>query len=166
MPNVTARVKFGADEVLKGIEINNLYHEGLIQHAHLEISNIPEMSAGMGNIGPVSAGRRDEVVLITGCSDGGIGVALAFEFCECDFTVVATSRSLSTVTVFEGHQNIELLPLDLLSEESIKEALESVVAPYDRIDILVNNASTLAWLAWQRSLLRWWTKFSEPITSV
>lgn len=90
--------------------------------------------------GPASPRRRDEVVLITGCSAGGIGAALAFEFRDCGFTVVATSRSLSTMTVFEGHQHIELLPLDLLSEESITEAVASVMAKYGRIDILVNNA--------------------------
>lgn len=88
----------------------------------------------------MTPGRRDEVVVITGCSDGGIGAALALEFCDCGFTVVATSRSLSTMTVFQGHQHIELLPLDLLSEESIKEAVELVMATYGRIDILINNA--------------------------
>ncbi|KAG0586264.1 hypothetical protein KC19_2G077000 [Ceratodon purpureus] len=93
----------------------------------------------MGN-GPVPPGRREEVVLITGCSDGGIGAALAFEFCDSGFTVVATSRSLGTMTVFEGRQHIELLQLDLLSEESIKAAVESVMATHGRIDILVNNA--------------------------
>lgn len=95
--------------------------------------------ADMGG-GPVSPGRREEVVLITGCSDGGIGSALALEFCDCGFTVVATSRSLETMKRFEGHQYIAVLALDLLSEESIKEAVASVMALYGRIDILVNNA--------------------------
>ncbi|KAG0613753.1 hypothetical protein M758_6G127700 [Ceratodon purpureus] len=90
--------------------------------------------------GPVSPGRRDEVVLITGCSEGGIGAALAFEFCDKGFTVVATSRSVGTMKMFELHQHIEVLALDLLSEESVKEAVESVMATYGRIDILVNNA--------------------------
>jgi NAD(P)-dependent dehydrogenase (short-subunit alcohol dehydrogenase family) len=88
----------------------------------------------------VSPGRRGEVVLITGCSDGGIGAALAVEFCENGFTVVATSRSVSTMKALERHQHIEALALDVLSEESIREAVESVIATYGRIDILVNNA--------------------------
>lgn len=88
----------------------------------------------------MSPGRRDEVVLITGCSDGGIGAALAFEFCDNGFTVVATSRSLSTMTKFQEHQHIEVLELDILSAESIKECVESVISMYGRIDILVNNA--------------------------
>lgn len=90
----------------------------------------------------MALGRRDEVVLITGCSEGGIGAALALEFCDAGFTVVATSRSLSTMKVFEAHQYIQSLPLDLLSPASIKEAVESVMATYGRIDILVNNAAT------------------------
>ena len=91
--------------------------------------------------GSVSPGRRDEVVLITGCSDGGIGAELALEFCNCGFTVVATSRSLSTMAGLEGHPHIQLLPLDLLSEKSIKEAVATVMAMYGRVDILVNNAA-------------------------
>jgi len=91
--------------------------------------------------GPVPPGRRDEVVLITGCSDGGIGAALASEFCDEGLTVVATSRSLSTMKSFQGrHQHIELMELDLLSADSIREAVASVIAMYGRIDILVNNA--------------------------
>lgn len=89
----------------------------------------------------MALGRRDDVVLITGCSDGGIGAALALEFCDAGFTVVATSRSLSTMKMFEGHQHIQILPLDLLSAESIKEAVESVMRMYGRIDILINNAA-------------------------
>lgn len=88
----------------------------------------------------MSPGRRDEAVLITGCSDGGIGAALAFEFCDNGFTVVATSRSVSTMKMFDRHQHIEVMALDLLSEESVKEAVELVMAMYGRIDILVNNA--------------------------
>jgi NAD(P)-dependent dehydrogenase (short-subunit alcohol dehydrogenase family) len=84
--------------------------------------------------------RRDEVVLITGCSDGGIGGALALEFCDNGFTVVATSRSLSTMKSLHGHQYIQLLELDLLEENSIREAVESAMALHGRIDILVNNA--------------------------
>jgi len=89
----------------------------------------------------MALGRRDDVVLITGCSDGGIGASLALEFCDAGFTVVATSRSLSTMKVFEGHQYIQILPLDLLSAESIREAVESVMRMYGRIDILINNAA-------------------------
>lgn len=90
--------------------------------------------------GPVSPGRRDEVVIITGCSDGGIGAALALEFHSSGFTVVATSRSLSTMDSLRHQQHMELLELDLLSQDSIEAAVESVMAMYGRIDILVNNA--------------------------
>jgi len=90
--------------------------------------------------GPVSPERRDEVVLITGCSDGGIGAALALEFLSSGFTVVATSRSLSTMGSLRHQQHMELLELDLLSLDSIEAGVASVMAMYGRIDILVNNA--------------------------
>ncbi|XP_024387113.1 NADPH-dependent 1-acyldihydroxyacetone phosphate reductase [Physcomitrium patens] len=91
--------------------------------------------------GLASPARRDEVVLITGCSDEGIGAALAFEFWDMGFTVVATSRSLNTMTSFAGHQRIETVALDLLSKNSIEEAVKFVMATYGRIDILINNAA-------------------------
>lgn len=86
--------------------------------------------------------RRDEVVLITGCSSGGIGAALALEFHDAGFTVVATSRSLSTMKMFEPYEHIHTFPLDLLSADSIKQAAETVIEQYGRIDILINNAAT------------------------
>jgi NAD(P)-dependent dehydrogenase (short-subunit alcohol dehydrogenase family) len=86
-------------------------------------------------------GGRDEVVLITGCSEGGIGAALAMELCDAGFTVVATSRLMSTMKMFERHQHIHVHQLDLLLPDSIKQAVEIVIALYGRIDILINNAA-------------------------
>jgi NAD(P)-dependent dehydrogenase (short-subunit alcohol dehydrogenase family) len=95
---------------------------------------------GGPNGGGSAGGRRDEVVLITGCSDGGIGAALANEFCKAGFSVVATSRSLDTMKSFKGHPHVEILALDVSVEESVKAAVDVVMSMYGRIDILVNNA--------------------------
>lgn len=96
---------------------------------------------GGPNGGGSASGRRDEVVLITGCSDGGIGAALANEFCKAGFSVVATSRSLDTMKSFKGHPHVEILALDVTVEESVKAAVDVVMSMYGRIDILVNNAA-------------------------
>ncbi|RWA11427.1 hypothetical protein EKO27_g3678 [Xylaria grammica] len=74
-------------------------------------------------------------VLITGCSDGGIGAALAVAFHKAGYHVYATARDPAKMTELKT-QGIEILTLDTLSENSITECVKKVPA----LDILVNNA--------------------------
>ncbi|KAJ3679451.1 hypothetical protein LUZ60_017462 [Juncus effusus] len=80
------------------------------------------------------------VVLITGCSSGGIGAALATAFASAGCAVVATSRSLSSMQELEGEAGVRLKRLDVRSEESVREAVEGVLMEFGRIDVVVNNA--------------------------
>lgn len=80
------------------------------------------------------------VVLITGCSDGSIGHAMAREFLSRGCTVIATDRSLDLMKVLQGEARVLLRQLDVRSEKSIREAVESVLHEFGRIDVLVNNA--------------------------
>lgn len=75
-------------------------------------------------------------VLITGCSDGGMGAALAAEFHRSGLHVIATARKLSSMSSLASLDGIELLPLDITSDESIKAILPKV----EHLDILINNA--------------------------
>ncbi|EFX04591.1 short chain dehydrogenase reductase [Grosmannia clavigera kw1407] len=84
-------------------------------------------------------------VLITGCSPGGIGNALAREFharahAQEGCRVIATARrpdALSDLAVL----GLETILLDVDSEESIKAAAEEVERITNgKLDILVNNA--------------------------
>ncbi|KAJ5365915.1 Short-chain dehydrogenase/reductase SDR [Penicillium concentricum] len=74
-------------------------------------------------------------VLITGCSDGGLGAALAIAFHDAGLEVYATARNPSKMSGVTS-QGIKTLRLDVQSESSIAECLSNV----PELDILVNNA--------------------------
>jgi 1-acylglycerone phosphate reductase len=82
-------------------------------------------------------------VLITGCTPGGIGHSLALSFHAHGLRVLATARpsSLSTLSALSD-KGIETLSLDVTSETSIQECLDSVTALTKGrgLDYLVNNA--------------------------
>ncbi|KAI0135343.1 putative short-chain dehydrogenase/reductase [Daldinia grandis] len=79
-------------------------------------------------------------VLITGCSEGGIGAALALEFHAQGCQVFATARDVSKMQSL-SEQGIETLALDVNSDESIAAAFATVQKATDgTLDYLINNA--------------------------
>lgn len=79
-----------------------------------------------------------QAVLITGCSDGGLGAALAIAFHKAGVHVYATARNPSKLSQVKSH-GIETFTLDVLSDSSIS----ACVAQLSSLDILVNNAGAL-----------------------
>lgn len=88
-----------------------------------------------------------KTVLITGCSEGGIGEALAREFQARGLHVFATARSETKLNSLRQLPNVTVLPLDVTSGESIAAAVAAVSSATGgggggKLDYLVNNAGT------------------------
>ncbi|KZT40460.1 NAD(P)-binding protein [Sistotremastrum suecicum HHB10207 ss-3] len=79
-------------------------------------------------------------VLITGCSEGGIGYALAKEYRSRGLKVFATARRLQSIESLES-LGIDILELDVTKPESISAAKDKIGSLNSgKLDILVNNA--------------------------
>ncbi|KIJ60859.1 hypothetical protein HYDPIDRAFT_138609 [Hydnomerulius pinastri MD-312] len=84
-----------------------------------------------------------KVVLITGCSAGGIGFYLCEEFAAQGCLVYATSRKLESMEGFRS-ENIRKLVLDVTKEDNIQQVVQKILEEAGKIDIVVNNAGALA----------------------
>jgi 1-acylglycerone phosphate reductase len=81
-------------------------------------------------------------VLITGCSDGGIGSALALTFTSRGFLVFACARTPSKMSALSNLPNVHLLTLDILAPSDISAAVSFVrKTTGGGLDYLVNNAA-------------------------
>jgi NAD(P)-dependent dehydrogenase (short-subunit alcohol dehydrogenase family) len=113
------------------------------------------------------------IVFITGVSSG-IGQAAARLLAQQGFTVFGTSRNPSSVETMSG---VEVLPLDVCSDEAVEACLNTLLKKTGRLDILVNNAgyvlrgaieeTTLeeAKAQFETNLLRRCVMKSSPLTS-
>jgi NAD(P)-dependent dehydrogenase (short-subunit alcohol dehydrogenase family) len=81
-------------------------------------------------------------VLITGCSDGGLGSALALSFAKhANMHIFATARDVSKMSALGDKSNITLLHLDVTNVASVQSAVATVSsATGGKLDYLVNNA--------------------------
>ena len=76
-----------------------------------------------------------KVILITGASSG-IGNAIATFLSDKKYIVYGTSRNPKNIEKY----NFNLISLDVLDINSIKEAIDLIIEKENRIDILINNA--------------------------
>ena len=83
---------------------------------------------------------KDRTVLITGCSPGGIGHAMARQFQQRGYHVIATARNTEVLKDLEAN-GMTTLELEVTNTNSIKLLHEKVlkICP-NGLDFLVNNA--------------------------
>ncbi|KAI1418399.1 NAD(P)-binding protein [Hypoxylon sp. FL1857] len=81
-------------------------------------------------------------VLITGCSDGGAGSAMAMVFQSEGYRVFAASRSLETMSKVEKLPNVKLLQLDVTKMAEVRAAADAVSQETDGgLTYLINCAA-------------------------
>ncbi|XXH05691.1 ATP-binding cassette long-chain fatty acid transporter pxa1 [Hypoxylon texense] len=84
-----------------------------------------------------------KTILVTGCSAGGIGPAVATALAKRGHHVFATARSVSKIppelAALSGVA-VTVLPLDVTSAPSVAAAARAVAASGRRLDVLFNNA--------------------------
>ncbi|KAF2491707.1 NAD(P)-binding protein [Lophium mytilinum] len=104
-------------------------------------------------MGP-SYSSRPKSVLITGCSAGGIGSALAFSFQRRGYYVLATARNVSKIDpALTSLPSVTTIKLDVTSDDSIaaavvaaREALAS--EKHAGLGYLVNNSGVGTVMPW------------------
>lgn len=84
---------------------------------------------------------NNKVWFITGASKG-LGLELAKKLLAEGYKVAATSRNESSLIEALGNTSESFLPLemDLVNEQSVKNAIDKAVNHFKTIDVLVNNA--------------------------
>ncbi|PYI07006.1 putative short-chain dehydrogenases/reductase [Aspergillus sclerotiicarbonarius CBS 121057] len=86
-----------------------------------------------------------KTVLITGCSDGGLGAAMARVYQAKGFRVFAALRNQTKARSLTEIEGLEIVQLEVTSVESIEQCAK-VVAKHTggTLDVLVNNAGVSA----------------------
>ncbi|KAI1805199.1 putative estradiol 17 beta-dehydrogenase [Daldinia bambusicola] len=83
---------------------------------------------------------QKKTILITGCSDGGMGSALASAFYEAGWRVFASARNLSKLKNAQA-AGIETIQLDVLSDQSVADTVTKIKElTGGTLDALLNNA--------------------------
>jgi NAD(P)-dependent dehydrogenase (short-subunit alcohol dehydrogenase family) len=79
---------------------------------------------------------HQRVVLITGASSG-VGQSTARLLAQHDYRVFGTSRDPTTAGIASA---VEMLPLDVRTDDSVRACVDAVVDRGGRLDVLINNA--------------------------
>lgn len=84
---------------------------------------------------------KNKVWLVTGASKG-LGLTLVKRLLNDGYQVAATSRTIKSLVSEVGEQSENFLPLevDIVNEQSVKNAITKAIQHFKTIDVVVNNA--------------------------
>jgi 1-acylglycerone phosphate reductase len=86
-----------------------------------------------------------KTVLVTGCSDGGLGAAMAKVYAAKGFRVFASLRNKAKAGSLAGIDGIEVVELEVTSVQSVQQCAQTIAKRTGgTLDILVNNAGVNA----------------------
>lgn len=80
----------------------------------------------------------EKTILITGASRG-LGKALAIALREENATIIAGLRQKEEINEYI-EADIDTIELDVTDEESVRNAFDSIVSMYGKLDMVINNA--------------------------
>jgi NAD(P)-dependent dehydrogenase (short-subunit alcohol dehydrogenase family) len=93
--------------------------------------------------------QNGRIAVVTG-ANGGLGLETAHELARHGAQVVMaarnpekTERALTRIRADVPDASLEVVPLDLASQASVKTAAEQILAAHERVDLLVNNAGVM-----------------------
>lgn len=86
-----------------------------------------------------------KVIVITGTSSG-FGTLMVKTFSNAGHTVIATmrnsnSKNAEAAKALSALTNVEVVELDIAEDDSVKSAIQEILAKHKKIDVLVNNAA-------------------------
>jgi NADP-dependent 3-hydroxy acid dehydrogenase YdfG len=81
----------------------------------------------------------NESNIVTGCSSG-LGASFAKHIVSSGHSLVATARTISTLSYLPDDPKILKVELDVTSIPSIKKAFAAAIKKFGHVDIVINNA--------------------------
>lgn len=84
----------------------------------------------------------DQVVIVTGAA-GGIGRAISHELAQAGAMLALAGRTEATLEALAaelGDSPTRVVPTDITDPESVQHLVDSTVAAFGRLDVIINNA--------------------------
>ncbi len=82
---------------------------------------------------------KRQTIIITGASKG-LGKAISESLLQSDFNLVLISRHMDYKMPLEQNDRLMAVSLDITDDKAVSSLMQSVVARFGSIDVLINNA--------------------------